>query len=193
MRHSGPGSPAGSTSLDKVGLFQQCDSGTDSPTVAVTTGISFGGANLIATLATVKSNLEPTPGIIIGIYAAILVSHGLINTFGVKLLRYLNNSSILLHSLGIGSFAIALVAAAPTRQPASFVFANFNDATGVDAPGWSERASPAYVAVCGILLAQYTVSYSVVASILANENRLPDSTHPRIYRKRHTMHHGVPL
>lgn len=131
---------------------------SDSCLVAVTTGISFGLANLISTLATVKSSFEPTPAKTIGIYAAILVSHGIVNTFGVRLLRYLNNISIVLHSLGVTSLAVAVVSAAPTRQSAKFVFATFNDDTGEDgALGWSQRASPAYVAVCGILMAQYTV------------------------------------
>lgn len=87
----------------------------------MTTGITFGCANLVATLATVKGGFEPTPAKIIGIYAAILTSHGLVNTFGVHILRYLNNVSIVLHSLGVASFAIAVVSAAPTHQPASFV------------------------------------------------------------------------
>ena len=84
----------------------------------------------------------------------------MVNTFGVKFLRYLNNVSIVLHSLGVSAFAIALVAAAPTHQSAQFVFATFNDGTGVDDVGWSVRASPAYVAICGILMAQYTVRQS---------------------------------
>lgn len=94
---------------------------------AVTTGISFGCAGLIATAATIKGNFVPTPGNTLGIYAAILVSHGLINTFGVHVLKYLNNSSIILHSLGVGSLAIAVVAKAPTHLSASQVFAHFYD------------------------------------------------------------------
>ena len=126
--------------------------------VAVTTGITFGCANLVSVLATVKGGFEPTPPKIIGIHAGLLISHGLVNTFGVQALKYLNNSSIIMHSLGVSCFAIAVVAAAPTHQPASFVFATFYDGTGQDADGWSIRASPAYVAVCGILLTQYTIT-----------------------------------
>jgi len=122
--------------------------------VAVTTGISFGCAGLISTLATVKGGYEPTPGRTIGIYAALMISHGLVNTFGVKTLRYLNNVAIILHSVGIAAFCIAVVAKAPTHQSAKFVFATFYDGTGD--PGWSVRASPAYVACIGILQAQYT-------------------------------------
>lgn len=124
--------------------------------MAVTTGITFGLAGLISTTATVKSGYEPTAGKTIGIYAALLISHAIINTFGVHILRYLNNTSILLHSLGVAALAIAMLAKAPTHQSAKFVFATFNDDTGD--PGWSVRASPAYVAACGVLMSQYTIT-----------------------------------
>lgn len=124
--------------------------------VAVTTGITFGCANLISTTATIQGGYTPTAGKTIGIYAALLVSHGLLNTFGVKLLRYLNNTSVVLHSVGVTCFAIAVLAGAKKHQSAKFVFATFNDSTGD--PGWSVRASPAYVAVIGILLSQYTIT-----------------------------------
>lgn len=139
----------------------------------MTTGISFGCANLISTLATIKSSsYEPTAGKIIGIYAAILISHGLINTFGVGLLKYLNNSSILLHSAGVAAFAIAVIAKAPTHQSAHFVFGKFYDGTGVDgAPGWSIRASPEYVAVCGTLMAQYTITGFDASAHLSEETQ----------------------
>ncbi|KAF2670823.1 amino acid transporter [Microthyrium microscopicum] len=139
---------------------------------AVTTGIDFGLAGLISTTATVLNDYTPTPGKTIAIHLAILVSHGLVNTFGVHILRYLNNSSIILHSLGVGSLAIAVVAKAPTHMSAKQVFATFNDGTGVDgAPGWSERASPAYVAICGILVAQYTITGFDASAHLSEETR----------------------
>ncbi|KAH8803093.1 amino acid/polyamine transporter I [Xylogone sp. PMI_703] len=137
--------------------------------VAVTTGISFGCAGLISTIATVKSSYQPTAAKTVGIYAAILVSHGVVNTFGVRILRYLNNSSIALHSLGVTSIAIAVLAKAPTHQSAKFVFATFNDGTGD--PGWSVRASPAYVACCGILMSQYTITGFDASAHLSEETR----------------------
>ncbi|KAI0390559.1 amino acid/polyamine transporter I [Xylariaceae sp. FL0594] len=141
--------------------------------VAVTTGISFGLANLIATIATVKNpSYEPTPAKTIGIYAAVLVSHGLVNTFGVRVLKYLNNVSIVLHSAGVTSIAVALLAKAPKHQPASFVFGYLNDGTGLDgSPGWGERASQAYVVVCGSLLAQYTLTGFDASAHLSEETR----------------------
>lgn len=142
--------------------------------VAVTTGITFGLAGLISTAITVKSpDFEPTAGITIGIYAALLVSHAIINSFGVRTLRYLNNVSIALHSLGVTALCIAVLVKAPTHQPASFVFGKFIDGGAADenSQGWAERASPAYVAICGILLAQFTLTGFDASAHLSEETR----------------------
>ncbi len=137
---------------------------------AVTTGISFGLAGLISTTAGVlNEDYKASAGKTIGIYAAVIISHGLVNTFGVHLLRYLNTTSIILHSLGVGSLAIAVVAKAPTHQSAKFVFATFHDGTGD--PGWSTRASPAYVAIIGVLLSQYTITGYDASAHLSEETK----------------------
>lgn len=136
----------------------------------MTTGISFGLAGLISTTATVKSSYVPSAPKTVGIYAAILVSHGLVSTFGIHILRYLNNTSILLHSAGVTSIAIAVLVKAPTHQSAKFVFATFNDGTGATGyEGWSVRASPAYVACCGALVAQYTLTGFDASAHLSEE------------------------
>jgi amino acid transporter len=125
----------------------------------LTGSCSFACANFISTASTLGTDYVPTPGKTIGIYAAILVSQGLINSFGVRSLRMLNNISIGWHAIGTTALVIAVIAAAPSHQSAKFVFATFIDGTGVGgAPGWSERASPAYVAIIGILMAQYTLT-----------------------------------
>ncbi|KAK0721158.1 amino acid/polyamine transporter I [Lasiosphaeris hirsuta] len=140
--------------------------------VAVTTGITFGLANLVPTAIIVKNpDFVPTPRVTIGIYAAILLSHAIVNSFGVRALRYLNNVSIVLHSAGITAICIAVLAKAPTHQPASFVFGKFNDGTGVEGDGWSVRASPAYVALCGALLSQYTLTGFDASAHLSEETK----------------------
>jgi hypothetical protein len=139
---------------------------------------SFGCAGLIGTLAS-NYGFVPTPNNTIGIFAALLISHAFVNVFGINVIGALNYTSIALHSLGVGSIAIAVVAAAPTHRTAGEILGTFYDGTGLgDADGWSIRASPAYVAwvhvlalsvcvrltrnwgcrVCGILLAQYTIT-----------------------------------
>ncbi|KAF7296203.1 Amino acid permease [Mycena chlorophos] len=122
--------------------------------VAVTTGISFACANFISTAATLKSTFVPSANTTIGIYAAVLVAQGTINTFGVRILGYLNNVSVWWHALGTFALVIAILAKAPSHQSAEFVFTTFLDGTG----GWGERASHAYVVVIGILMSQYTIT-----------------------------------
>lgn len=94
----------------------------------------------------------------------------MVNTFGVHVLRYLNNSSITLHSLGVFSLCVAVLAKAPKHQSAKFVFASFHDGTAVgDAEGWSVRASPVYVALLGILMSQYTMTGFDASAHLSEE------------------------
>lgn len=165
---------------------------------------SYACANFISTVCTLGKDYVPTPGKTIGIYAAITfvqglscfnykglssqLTHslcsGLLNTFGVRMLGYLNNFSVWWHAsqftasissgfiglyrrttssslilVGTTSIVIAVLIKAPTYRSAKFVFATFIDGTGVDGGlGWSQRASPAYVAVVGLLLAQYTLT-----------------------------------
>jgi len=76
----------------------------------------------------------------------------------VRILKYLNTVSVWWHAVGTTSLVIAILAAAPKHQSGKFVFRTFIDGTGIDGVGWSQRASPAYVAVIGILLAQYTLT-----------------------------------
>jgi amino acid transporter len=83
---------------------------------------------------------------------------GLINTFGVRLLKYLNNISVVWHAIGTFSLVVAILAKAPTHQSRHFVFATFLDGTGLNGVGWGTRASPAYVAIIGVLMAQYTMT-----------------------------------
>ncbi|TFY58151.1 hypothetical protein EVG20_g8263 [Dentipellis fragilis] len=118
----------------------------------------FACANFISTASTLGTDYVPSANKTIGIYAGVLCAQGLINTFGVHLLKYLNNISVWWHAIGTVSLVIAILAKAPTHQSGKFVFATFIDGTGVDGVGWSERASPAYVAVIGILMAQYTLT-----------------------------------
>lgn len=77
----------------------------------------------------------------------------------------------ILIAVGTTSIVIAVLIKAPTHRSAKFVFATFVDGTGVDGGvGWSQRASPAYVAVIGILLAQYTLTgYDASAHVSIHE------------------------
>lgn len=140
--------------------------------VAVTTGISFACATFLSTVIEFGTSFVSTPKSTIGIYAAVLISQGLINTFGVHLLKYLNNVSIWWHTLGTTSVVIAVLAAAPKHQSADFVFRTFIDGTGMNGnEGWGTRASHAYVCVIGMLMAQYTMTGYDASAHMTEETR----------------------
>ena len=140
--------------------------------IAVTTAIDFGLASLISTTAEVTTSYKPTPGGTLGILAVILVSHVGVNMFSVATLKYMIYTSVAIHTAGICSLSISILARARSLQPASFVFSRFYDGTGAEGyEGWSVRASPAYVAVCGMLMAQYTITGYDASAHLSEETR----------------------
>ncbi|KAI0282109.1 amino acid/polyamine transporter I [Russula aff. rugulosa BPL654] len=120
--------------------------------VAGATGISFACANFISTATVIYMDYKLNSYKTIGIYAAVLIAQGTISTFGVHILKYLNNVSVWWHALG-------------TTLPLLFSLQPRSD----DRVGWSQRASPAYVAVIGILLAHYALTGFDASAHMAKE------------------------
>lgn len=139
--------------------------------IAVTAGIDFGLANLISTTAVVSHGYHAAPGKTLGILAVILISHVGVNLISVRRLRSVIYTSVALNTVGILSLLIAVLARAKTHQSAAFVFGKFYDGTGGDGPGWSVRASPAYVVFTGILMSQFTMLGFDASAHLCEETR----------------------
>jgi amino acid permease (GABA permease) len=116
--------------------------------VAVTAGIDFGAALFINAFASLQWNFPATPAHTVEIFAGVLLLHGLLNTFNVRLVAILNQVSVWWHLLGVLVIVGVLAIAPAKHQSASFVFGHF-----VNTTGWS---SGIYVALLGLLLAQYT-------------------------------------
>ena len=91
------------------------------------------------------------------VYAAILLSHALINHFGIRLVARLNDFSVTVHVVGVVIIVGALMAFAP-KQPLAYFFerVTYND------QGW-----PYWFAfVIGLLQAQWTYTgYDASASV----------------------------
>ncbi|GGU40362.1 amino acid permease [Lentzea flava] len=116
--------------------------------VAVTAGIDFGAAFFINAFLDLQFGYAATPPHTILIFGCVLLLHGLLNTFGVKLVALLNDVSVWWHIIGVLVIVGALVFLPSEHQSASFVFTHF-----VNNTGWS---SAFYVGLLGLLLAQYT-------------------------------------
>jgi amino acid transporter len=121
--------------------------------LAALAGIDHGCALFLTPLL----GLPATTDRVLMVYAGILVSHALINHFGIRLVARLNDFSVTVHVVGVVVIAGALIFFAP-KQPLGYFFerVTFND------QGW-----PYWFAfVIGLLQAQWTYTgYDASASV----------------------------
>jgi amino acid permease (GABA permease) len=116
--------------------------------VAVTAGIDFGAAFFLNALLDMQFGFDTRPWHTVLLLGIILVVHGLLNTFGVRLVALLNSVSVWWHIAGVLVIVGVLAVVPAHHQSAAFVFGHFQNNTG-----WS---STVYVVLLGLLLAQYT-------------------------------------
>ena len=117
--------------------------------IGITAGIDFGLALFASALLNLLFGYPLDPPHIIGIYGVVLVIHGLLNTFGIRLVALLNDISVWWHLLGVAIIFVILFAVPTHHQSISFIFTNFQNNTGLNVPG-------VYIFLIGLLLAQYT-------------------------------------
>ena len=118
--------------------------------VAVTAGIDFGAALFLNAFLDLVAGFSATPGHTILLLGIILVAHGLLNTFGVRLVAILNNVSVWWHLVGVLVIVGVLIIVPSHHQSAGFVFGHF-----VNNTGWGFAP---YVFLLGLLNAQYTLT-----------------------------------
>src|SRR5579864_8444726 len=119
--------------------------------VAITAGIDFGLSFFIDFLLNLWFGYPVTPPYIIGIYAVVLFIHGLLNTFGVGLVAFLNNVSVWWHLTGVLIIVSVLFIIPKSHNDFTYVFTHFENQTGFSFP-----IAGLYVALTGLLNAQYT-------------------------------------
>jgi amino acid permease (GABA permease) len=118
--------------------------------VAVTAGIDFGAGTFLNALLDLLFGFTASAAHTILLTGIILVVHGLLNTFGVRLVALLNNISVWWHVVGVLVIVAVLIFVPTHHQPASFVFGHF-----VNNTGWGFAP---YVFLLGLLNAQYTLT-----------------------------------
>lgn len=131
--------------------------------VGVTAGIDFGLAFFATALLNLVFGYSATPGHVIIVYAVVLFAHGLLNTFGVRLVALLNDISVWWHIVGVLVIVAVLWFVPEHHQSASFVFTKF-----VNNTGWN---SSWYVFLLGLLLAQYTFTGYDASAHMTEETR----------------------
>jgi amino acid permease (GABA permease) len=119
--------------------------------VAITAGIDFGLSFFVDFLLNLWFNYPTTPIAIIVIYAVVLFVHGLLNTFGVALVAFLNNVSVWWHLAGVLIIVTVLFLVPKSHNSVGYVFTHFENQTGFSFP-----LAGTYVFLTGLLNAQYT-------------------------------------
>jgi amino acid permease (GABA permease) len=139
--------------------------------VAVTAGIDFGAAFFINALLNLEFNTPTYHWVTILIFAAVLLVHGLLNQFGIRLVSLLNDVSVWWHILGVLLIVGVLVFVPARHASAGYVFTStFNNT------GWH---STFYVLLLGLLLAQYTFTGYDASAHMTEETHEASRSGPR--------------
>src|SRR5215831_11116630 len=131
--------------------------------IAALAGINFSCAQFVLPFL----GISPSPGHVFLMFAFTLLVHGLINHFGVRLVALLNNTSVVIHIIGVFAIAGLLFWFAP-RQPISFL-----------ASASSSSGHPyAWAFLLGLLQAHWTYTGFDGSAHMAEETRDPRRTAP---------------
>jgi amino acid permease (GABA permease) len=144
--------------------------------VAVTAGIDFGAAVFINFLFSLWFNFDTaTRWHTIVIYAAVLLIHGLLNQFGIRLVSLLNDVSVWWHITGVliivGALIFGLKAGAH-HASAGFVFTHLENLSGFHIGYW-------YILPVGLLMAQYTFTGYDASAHMTEETHNAARSGPR--------------
>jgi amino acid transporter len=121
--------------------------------VTTLAAIDYGCAQFVTPLI----GLEAATRNILLVYAVVLVSHALINFYGIRLVALLNDFSVTVHIVGVVAIVGVLILFAP-KQPASFFFERVTSNTH----GWPYW----WAFIIGLLQAQWTFTgYDASASV----------------------------
>ena len=121
--------------------------------LTVLAGIDYGCAQFLTPLL----GLAATTRNLLLVYAVVLISHALINHFGIRVVSLLNDLSVTVHIIGVIAIVAALLIFAP-KQPVSFFFSAVTNNT----QGWPYW----WAFIVGLLQAQWTFTgYDASASV----------------------------
>lgn len=139
--------------------------------VAVTASIDFGAAQFLNAFLDLQGWFSATPGHTVMLFGLILLLHGTLNTFNVRLVALLSNVSVWWHVVGVLVIVGVLAFAPSHHKSAGYVFGHF-----VNNTGWG---SGLYVGLLGLLLAQYTLTGYDASAHMTEETRDAARSGPR--------------
>ncbi|OZJ06872.1 hypothetical protein BZG36_00020 [Bifiguratus adelaidae] len=136
--------------------------------------VDYGLALVVTATISIGTDLTwtPTAGATVGIYIGILVLNGLINTFGVKAIGWMNIVSMYWHLFGTLIIIISLLVGTRGRHAsATFVFTDYENNTG-----WSNNG---FVILLGLLQSQYSMTGYDSSAHMTEETKDAQRSGPR--------------
>lgn len=119
--------------------------------VAVTAAIDFGAALTTSAFLSLVFGLEVTKLSTFVVFLVIITLHGLLNTFGVNLVKVLSDVSAWWHIAGVAVIVAVLAIVPDQHYSLRDVFLQTTNATGISGTGGA-----IYAFLIGLLMAQYT-------------------------------------
>jgi amino acid transporter len=142
--------------------------------VAVTAAIDYGAATTTAAFFGLAFDMEVTKLRVFLIFLVIIAAHGLLNTFGVSLVKVLSDVSAWWHLAGV-AVIVAVMAFVPAHHyPISKVFFEVRNETGFTFGG-----AAVYAVLIGLLMAQYTYTGYDASAHVAEETHDAARAAPR--------------
>lgn len=124
--------------------------------IGVIASVDYALANYIVAFVNLYGDgepvIEPKSGPLFMVFLAVLLVHGLLNTFSVRLVKLLGDISVWWHVIGVAVIFIVLFAGPDQKQGFDYLFEYQNNSA------WSGGFSTLYVFFIGFLLAQYTIT-----------------------------------
>lgn len=142
--------------------------------VAVTAAIDFGAAITTAAFLSLTFGMTVTAVNTLVIFLVIIALHGLLNTFGVNLVRVLSDISAWWHIVGVVVIVAVLAIVPDQHKPLSEVFFEVHNATGFTFAG-----AGIYAVLIGLLMAQYTYTGYDASAHVAEETHDAGRAAPR--------------
>jgi amino acid permease (GABA permease) len=142
--------------------------------VAVTAAIDFGAAITTSAFLSLTFDMEVTKGRTFLIFLILIAAHGLLNTFGVSLVRLLSDVSAWWHLIGVAVIVAVLAIVPDQHKPISEVFFEVRNETGFTFPG-----AAFYAVLIGLLMAQYTYTGYDASAHVAEETHDAARAAPR--------------
>ncbi|HET8718507.1 MAG TPA: amino acid permease [Nocardioidaceae bacterium] len=131
--------------------------------IAVTAAIDFGCATTWMAFSNLVWGIEPTATNTFLLFVAIIVTHALLNTFGVNLVSLLSNVSAWWHVVGVLVIVVVLWVLPDKHQSVGWTLTGWHNETG-----WSFAP---YVFLMGLLMAQYTYTGYDASAHVAEETK----------------------